>query len=136
MKSYSPKSMMPNRDQFYGLVKGKLSEDCQHSVAWKSVDHLFGTAQGLYRTLDVLTSEELSAFVESGQYLSYSQEHDLVLLIATCIANLEIHSVIDIIDQDSAITDQDREVFKMAVEMFRETATATLRALGQIRWMS
>jgi hypothetical protein len=136
MKSYAPQSMMPNRDQFHTLTRGKLSEGCQNSVAWKAVYHLFGVPQNLYKTLDFLASERSSVFVDSGQYLSHSQEHDLVLLMATSVANTEIHNILEIIDQDITISAQDREILKMTVETFRATATATLRALGQILWIS
>jgi hypothetical protein len=136
MKSYAPRGMMPNRNQLYTLTSGKLSEGCRNSIAWKAVEHLFGVPENLYKTLDYLTEERLSVFVNSGQYLSHSQEHDLVLLMATSVANTETQTILEIINKDITISDQDREILKTTVETFRETATATLRALGQIRWIS
>jgi len=136
MKSYVPRGMMPNRSQLYTLTSGKLSESCRSGIAWKAVEYLFGISDNLYKTLDSLTSEHLSVFVDSGQYLSRSQEHDLLLLIATSVAQTETQTILAIIDQDITINDQERETLKMMVETFRETAKATLTALGPMCWIN
>ena len=135
MKYYNPKTIKPSPDEFHRFTKDKLSETARQSISCKATANLFGTVQKLYSSLDHLTSERLSVFVDSQTYLSQQQEHDLIALTAIYSAQQNTQLVREIIEQDSATTDSEKTLLLAAVELFVSTAASACAALGNPRWV-
>lgn len=135
MKTQKPKQLKPDPGDFLKLTDGKISDEGKNSAAWKVVYSLFQTAQKLYSTLDFMTSERLSVFVESETYLTPRQEYDLVALTAHYVANLDTNTAADVVRDDAALTDGDRQLLLSAIELFKSSTTATYMALGNPRWV-
>ena len=135
MKYYNPKNIKPSPDEFQRFTKDKLSEAARQSISCKATVNLFGTVQKLYNTLNHATSERLSVFVDSETYLSQQQEHDLISLTALYCAQQNTQLVREIIEQDSATTDNEKAVLLAAVELFVSAAASACAALGNPRWV-
>jgi hypothetical protein len=112
-----------------------LSQAAYGSMAYKSVYQLFETAQSFYRTLESTTSSSRYVFTESQQYLTALQEHDLVALTAQYVAKLGNSWIQYIVENDPAVTDDERATLKLAIDLFRNTADTTVAALGEPRWL-
>jgi hypothetical protein len=135
MKRYILPSMMPNSNQFHSFIKEKTSSCNTQSAAYKVVHRLFANAEKMYRTLNFFTAENLSVFSESQKCLSPTQEHDLVALTALYVSDLLDSEIYQIIEQDSAVSDEEKAILKAAVGLFKDTAQAVHNALGNPRWI-
>jgi hypothetical protein len=135
MKYFQPKSMKPHTNQFYAAVKDKISTEGQKSLAYKAVHGLFVQAQSLYQKLDFVTSENISHFKTSGKYLTQRQEHDAVALTAMYVSDLRTNLVHDLVKEDTTITESERQILEMALEIYKATSEANYSALGNPRWI-
>ena len=135
MKLYQPRNLKPSPEDFYRFTNGKVSDDSKQSVSWKVVLSLFQTAQRLYRTLESMTSERLSVFVDCQTYLTPLQEHDLVALTALYVAQLDMATARDLVNGDKAIADTEREVLLAAIDLFQSAIASTCAALNNPRWV-
>lgn len=135
MKYYNPKNIKPSPDEFRRFTKDKLSAAARQSISCKATANLFGTVQKLYDSLNHVTSERLSVFVDSQTYLSQQQEHDLIALTALYSAQQNTQLVREIIEQDLATTDSEKTLLLAAVELFVSTAASACAALGNPRWV-
>jgi hypothetical protein len=135
MKYFNPKTMKPHTNQFYEAVKGKVSEYGQGSVAYKAVRNLFEQAQALYRMLDSVTASNIARFVDSGKYLTQRQEADAIALTALYAMNLKTQFVHELVKQDEKLTDQERQVLEMVLDLYKATCEANYGALGNPRWI-
>ena len=135
MKYYNPKNIKPSPDEFHRFTKDKLSAAARQSISCKATANLFGTVQKLYDSLNHVTSERLSVFVNSQTYLSQQQEHDLIALTALYAAQQNTQLVREIIEQDSATTDSEKTLLLAAVELFVSAAASACAALGNPRWV-
>ncbi|MGP1386272.1 MAG: hypothetical protein ACTS2F_22115 [Thainema sp.] len=135
MKYYSPRVMKPDTQQFFQFVQGKVSDAGQQSAAYKAVYHLFYSAQGLYKTLDEFTSENLSVFKSARTYLTQIQEQSLVALTAHHVVNLLTPEIRGIVNRDASLSDADRLVLQSALDVYQSSAIATCAALGTPKWV-
>lgn len=135
MKHYNPKRMKPNLDQFLNAVKDKISESGQRSLAYKAVKALFEQAETLYKTLDFMTSENAAQFTSTGKYLTQRQESDAVALTAMYVGLLKNQLLYELIQQDSALNEQERQVLGMVVEIYKAACEANYATLGNPRWV-
>jgi hypothetical protein len=135
MKQYAPKRIQPNTNQFYSFIKDKLSEQGMQSPAGLAVRHLFQAAEALYNSLAFHTSEQLAVFVHAGQYLTSAQEHDLIALTANYVAALNTFEIHEIVNRDLSISEDDRSLLKLALELYDNTAKTSSIALGNPRWI-
>lgn len=127
--------MQPNKNQFYSFIKDKLSEQGMQSPAGLAVRHLFEAAETLYNSLAFHTNERLTVFVDAGQYLTPTQEHDLMALTAGYVAQINTSAIYEIINRDLSISENDRSILKLALELYRNTAQTSSIALGNPRWI-
>lgn len=135
MKYYSPKNLKPGSNEFYRLTQNKLSEAAQQSLSYKATASLFRTAQKLYDTLNNVTSERLSVFVDSNTYLSQRQEHDLTALTALYATQLDTPFVRELVEQDQATNDEEKALLLAALELYIASTGSTFAALGNPRWV-
>jgi hypothetical protein len=135
MKQFRVKEMMPNVSQFYALTRDRISTLGTQSISYKLVHSLFKSSENIYRILDFFTSEGLSKFQEAGRYLTAAQERDLVSMISHCIQNIETYTIQEMVMQDAGISEAERAVLLMTLQGFRDTIQATVRALGQPKWI-
>lgn len=96
--------------------------------------NLFSQATTLYKTLDSMTAHNLAHF-KDGKYLTQLQEHDVVSLTAMYVGSLRTEWVDRIIKQDTSISDQERLVLEMALELYKICCDANYGALGNPRWI-
>ncbi|MCG9885704.1 MAG: hypothetical protein MH825_09035 [Cyanobacteria bacterium] len=135
MKQFRLREMMPNVSQFYTLTRDQISTLGTQSISYKLVHSLFQSAENTYRTLDFHTDEGLSRFKESGRYLTAGQERDLVWLVSNCISNIQTITIREMVMQDAGISEAERAVLLMTIQGFQDTVQATIRALGQPKWI-
>ena len=135
MKYYSPQNAQPRSHEFHQFTRGKLSEEATKGLSYRATASLFTTAAKLYGTLRNLTSEQLSVFARSKQYLSQQQEHDLMALTAQFTAQLDLQLVREIIAQDEATNEAEKALLLAAVELYKASATSSSSALGNPRWI-
>lgn len=135
MRQFAPKRIQPNTNQFYSFIKDKLSEQGMQSPAGLAVRYLFQVAEALYSSLAFHTSEQLGVFVDAGRYLTSLQEHDLVALTANYVVALNTFEIHEIINRDQSISEDDRSLLKLALELYDNTAKASSIALGNPRWI-
>jgi hypothetical protein len=136
MKQYAPRRIHPNVNMLDKFMKDKsFSQSAYSSMAYKAVYQLFETAQSFYGTLESATSSNMSVFVESQQYLTALQEHDLVALTAQYVTQLNNVGIQYIVANDPTVTDDERTILKSAIEIFRNSADTTVAALGHPRWV-
>lgn len=135
MKHYNPKAMKPDSAQFSSFVKDQISDEGKQSLAFKLVRDLYQVAQGMYRSLDGMTSESLAIFNDTDEYLTATQEHDLMAMTAIYVGNLRTQSIHEAVEQDEKITDAERAVLKSALENFRSSAESVYATLGNPRWL-
>lgn len=135
MKYYNPKNIKPGPDEFHRFTKDKLSEAARKSISCKATANLFGNVQKLYSTLNHVTSEQLSVFVDSQTYLSQQQEHDLIALTALYSAQQNTQLVREIIEQDLETIDSEKALLLAAVELFVGATASACAALGNPRWV-
>lgn len=88
----------------------------------------------MYKHLDSLTSESLTLF-DDADYLTETQEHDLVALTAVYVGNLRTQTIHDAVEQDTVLTDSEKVVLRAALENFRASAASATAALGNPRWV-
>ncbi|MBW4458943.1 MAG: hypothetical protein KME47_01680 [Nodosilinea sp. WJT8-NPBG4] len=117
--------MKPDLTQFSRAVAGKISESGQKSTAYKAVLDLFQTAGSFYRTLDSMTSDNLSHFKSSNKYLTERQEKDALALTAMYAGNLRTQFLHDLVKEGSALTDTERQVLEMSLELYKATCEPT-----------
>ncbi|NJM68200.1 MAG: hypothetical protein HC851_22310 [Acaryochloris sp. RU_4_1] len=134
MKHYQVRQVQPSTNQFYQIVRDNLTEQGAASASYQIVLHLFQVSEGFYKTLDSHTGERLAIFTESGQYLTATQEHDLVSLTAHYIQGMDILWVSTAIDNDP-IPEADKAVLHQALDLFKTTAEASRSALGRPAWI-
>lgn len=127
--------MKPDLIQFSRAIEGRISESGQKSVAYKAVLDLFQTAEGLYKTLDNMTSDNLSLFKSSGKYLTERQEKDAIALTAMYVGTLQTQFIYELVKGDSALTDTERQALEMALELYKATCEANYGILGNPRWI-
>ena len=135
MKYYNPKNLKPGSDEFYRFTKDKLSAAARQSLSYKATVSLFGTVRRLYDTLNDMTSEQLSVFVDSKSYLSQRQEHDLIALTALYAAQLDTQLVREIIGQDQATNESEKALLLAAIELYSAATASTYAAMGNPRWI-
>jgi hypothetical protein len=135
MKQYNPLQVNPNTHQFYELVKDKLNNSAFDSAAYRATLSLFETAEKIYRSLNHLTSEQLSVFVDTGKYLTPTQEHDLMVITATAVTQIDTSIAIALIKIDTSLLPEERTCLLSAVECFTSTSQITAAALGNPRWI-
>lgn len=135
MKQYAPKSIQPHTNQLYSFIKDNLSEQGMQSPAGLAVRHLFQAAEALYSLLAFHTNEQLTVFVNAKQYLTPTQEHDLVALTAKYVTTLNTIEINQIVNRDTSISEEDRSVLKSALELYRNTANTSAISLGNPRWI-
>jgi hypothetical protein len=135
VKHFNPKTMKPDFSQFSNAVNGKISEEGRKSMAYKAVADLFQRAQSMYSLLNDMTAENLSHFKSAGNYLTKRQEQDAIALTAMYVGNLRTQFIHDLVKEDSALTDSDRQVLEMALELYKATCEANYGALGNPRWV-
>jgi hypothetical protein len=73
--------------------------------------------------------------VDAKKYLTPAQERDLVALTALNVLAICNSDMEPIINQDPIASEKEKEVLKLAVKLFRDTAQATYNALGNPRWI-
>jgi hypothetical protein len=134
MKHYQIRQVQPSTNQFYQFVRDKLSEQGIVSNSYRIVLHLFQLSEGFYKTLESHTSEHLAIFTDSGQYLTATQEHDLVCLTAHYIQGMDTLWVSMTIDNDP-ISEADKVILHQALDLFKTTAEASRSALGRPAWI-
>jgi len=118
------------------MAQQELSEAAQRSASYYAVRGLFAMAEGLWRSLNFHTQESLAVFVDAKQYLTPTEEHDLVSLTSDYVSSLLSASNTQfVINGDSALTDAERAVFSEALKLFHSTASTTAIALGRPRWI-
>lgn len=127
--------MKPDPNQFLGLVKGKLSEAAQQSVAYRVVYNLFDQARALYRNLDFVTSENISHLKAAGKTLTQRQKADAIALTSLQVGSLRTSAIHQLVQQDTTLSDSDRLVLEMALELYKSTCEANYAALGNPRWI-
>jgi len=76
MKHYNPKAMKPDSAQFSSFVKDQISDEGKQSLAFKLMRDLYQAAQGMYRSLDGMTSKSLAIFNDTNEYLTATQTYD------------------------------------------------------------
>lgn len=134
MKYFNPKGMKPNTNQFHEVVKGRISDTGQQSIAYRAVASLFEQAQSIYRTLGFVTEHNLAHF-KDGKYLTQLQERDSVALTAMYVGNLKTQFFQDVVKRDTTISDQERLVLEMALEVYRTSSESNYATLGNPRWI-
>lgn len=127
MKYFQPKSMKPNITQFQTVISGKISNEGQNSLAYKSVYGLFEQAQYLYRDLDSTTN---------STNLTRQQEYDAVALTALYVKNLRTQTIHDLVASDPAINGTERQVLHMTLEVYKATCEANHSVLGHPKWIN
>ena len=135
MKYYSPQNAQPKSSDFSNFTKGKLSEAATRSLSYRVTASLFATAEKFYGTLKNSTSEQLSIFANSQQYLSQQQEHDLMALTAQYTAQLDLQLARDVVAQDEATNEAEKALLLAAIELYKVSATSSYSALGSPRWL-
>lgn len=126
---------MPNSSQFHRFINGRMGEDAKKSCAYKAVQFLFEMSNSMYSNLDTYTGEQLTIFVERGDYLSTNQERDLVAMIALSIRSFPRNYIDSIIDSDWTCSETEKAVLKSAVQLFFDTAQANCTTLGNPQWL-
>lgn len=127
--------MKPNTNQFHEAVKDKISSEGQKSVAYQVVYNLFVQAQSLYKTLDFVTSEQISLFKKTEKYLTHRQENDAIALTAMYAGNLRTEFIDRLVKEDASISDLERLTLQMTLEIYKTTCDANYGALGNPRWI-
>jgi hypothetical protein len=135
MKQYTPLRVNPNTHQFYELVKDKLSKSAYETIALRATRSLFETAENLYRSLNHFTGEQNAVFVSAGRYLTPTQEHDLMVVTAAAVTQLDTNIAIALIETEPSLSSEERTCLLGAVECFTSTARTTAVALGNPRWI-
>ena len=135
MKYYSPQNAKPSSNEFHNFTRNQLSDEAKQSFSYRATASLFATARKFYDSLKNMTSERLSVFVDSKQYLSQRQEHDLMALTALYTAQLDTQLVRDIIAQDDVTTESEKALLMAAVELYSVSAASSIAALGNPRWV-
>jgi hypothetical protein len=137
VKYYQPLHIQPNKHQLQTFMgQHQLSDTVLQSPSYHALCGLFAIADGLWRTLDFHTSQSLGVFVDAKQYLTPTQEHDLVSLTASYVQGLGAASDLqNVIEADSSITEEERAVFLQALKLFQDTAATTNSALGRPCWI-
>lgn len=135
MAHFNPKTMKPDPNQFLSFVKGKLSESAQQSVAYRVVYNLFDQAHALYRNLDFVTSENISHLKAAGKTLTQRQKADAIALTALQVSSLRTSAIHQLVQEDSALSEPDRMVLEMALDLYKSTCEANYAALGNPRWI-
>ncbi|MBD2106285.1 hypothetical protein [Nodosilinea sp. FACHB-13] len=133
MKYFNPKTMRPNTSQFHEAVKEKISLEGQKGVAYQAVRSLFLQAESLYRTLDFVTNEQL--FTKAGKYLTHRQENDAIALTAMYAGELRTELSDRLVKEDASISDSERLILQMTLEIYKTTCEANYGALGNPRWI-
>lgn len=133
MRHYNPKTMKPNAHQFHQIAGDKISEKGKASLAFRLVHDLYQMSEKLYKTLDIMTSENLSQF-KDADYLKPAQEHSLVALTAIYAGDLRTQTIHDVVDNDTTITDVERSILRNALENYKLCAESVHAALGNPRW--
>lgn len=135
MKYFNPKTMRPNTNQFYEAVKDKISSEGQKSTAYLVVYNLFVQAQSLYKTLDFVTDRQIAHLNTAGKYLTHRQENDAIALTAMYAGNLRTEFVDRLVKEDVSISDSERLILQMTLEIYKATCDANYGALGNPRWI-
>lgn len=135
MKYYSPQNAKPGPNEFHSFTRGKFSQVAEKSLSYRATASLFATAKKFYDSLQNVTSQQLSIFVNTQKYLSQRQEHDLMALTALYTAQLDTQLVRAIIEQDGATTEKEKAMLLAAVELYQASTTASYSALGNPRWV-
>ncbi|MBW4463669.1 MAG: hypothetical protein KME47_26015 [Nodosilinea sp. WJT8-NPBG4] len=133
MKHFNPKTMKPSTSQFDEAVKDKISLEGQQSFAYQAVQSLFVQAQALYRTLDFVTSEQISHFKKTEKYLTHRQENDAIALTAMYARELRTEFIDRLVKEDASISDSERLTLQMTLEIYKTTCDANYGALYQFR---
>ncbi len=133
MKYFNPKTMRPDANQFNEAVKDKISSEGQKGVAYQAVRSLFVQAEALYRTLDFVTNEQI--FTKAGKYLTHRQENDAIALTAMYAGNLRTELIDRLVKEDASISDSERLILQMTLEIYKTTCDANYGALGNPRWI-
>ncbi|MBW4462474.1 MAG: hypothetical protein KME47_19870 [Nodosilinea sp. WJT8-NPBG4] len=127
--------MKPDPNQFHEAVRNKISETGQKSVAYGAVRNLFEQANSLYKKLDFLTASNIAHFKDTGKYLTERQEKDAIALTALYARDLKTQFIHELVQQDTTISDQERLVLEMALDIYKATCEANYSALGNPRWI-
>ncbi|MGA1284107.1 MAG: hypothetical protein ACO34J_08610 [Prochlorothrix sp.] len=135
MKRFQPRGTMPNTNQFYGLVRDKVSTQGQQSFSYKAVQNLFQTAERIYRALYSCTSESLAVFKNADRYLTPQQEHDAVALTVLCVMAVSNGDLSSWIDRDPDLLPDDRIALHLTLKAFSDTVQATHNTVGHPRWV-
>ncbi len=135
MKQFNPLRVHPNTHQFHELVKDKLNKSAFDTAAYRATLSLFETAENIYRSLNHLTGEQNAVFVNAGQYLTPTQEHDLMVVTAAAVEQVNTSIAIALIRSDTSLSPEERTCLLSAVECFTSTARITAAALGNPRWI-
>jgi hypothetical protein len=107
MRFYNPRNLEPNTNQFYTLVRAKISSSGQQSFSYAVVQALYQNAESIYRTLDFHTQPSLAVFRTTDKYLTASQEHDLLALTASYIFQLTYNNYANLIELDNCLTEDE-----------------------------
>jgi hypothetical protein len=135
MKQYNPLRVNPNTHQFHELVKDKLSKSAFDTSAYRATLSLFNTAENIYRSLNHLTNPQNAVFVDAGRYLTPTQEHDLMVVTAAAVEQIDTSIAIALIKIEPSLLPEERNCLLSAVECFTSTARITAAALGNPRWI-
>lgn len=135
MKQYNPLRVNPNSHQFHELVKDKLSKSAFDTEAYRAALSLFTTSENLYRSLNHLTGEQNAVFVNAGRYLTPTQEHDLMVITAAAVAQIDTNIAIALVRSDASLSPEERTCLLSVIECFTSTARVTAAALGNPRWI-
>jgi hypothetical protein len=127
--------MKPDTNQFFEAVKGKISDEGQKSLAYRTVYGLFGKAQSIYRKLDFVTSESISHFKTSGKYLTQRQEQDAVALTVMYLRDLRTPLIHDLVKEDTTLNEAERQILEMTLEIYKTTCEANYSMLGNPKWI-
>ena len=135
MKYFSPQNAKPGSNEFHNFTRDKFTPEAKRSISFRATASLFATARKFYDSLKNITSEQLSVFIDSQQYLSQRQEHDLMALTALYASKLDTQLVRDIIAQDDATTEPEKALLLAAVELYVVSAASSYAALDNPRWV-
>lgn len=135
MKYFNPKTMRPHTNQFFEAVKDKISAEGKQSVAYQAVYNLFVQSQSLYKTLDFVTDKQIAHFKDTGKYLTHRQENDAIALTAMYAMNLRTEVIDRLVKEDTSISDSERLILQMTLEIYKTTCEANYGALGNPRWI-
>jgi hypothetical protein len=138
LKHYSPGYMKPNSNDFSHFISGKLSKEAGSSESYRAIRGLFSISSILYGELMRLTSENLITFSTAGKYLSAAQEQSAMALTAAyieVIGRYRESELKTIIDNDPGISEQDKLVLHLALELYQNSAQSARVALGSPQWV-